>query len=79
MAPSRRPAIAVSSRPSTPAGPSPLSKAIPRSRPRNWAMQAAASVSWPTTSPMTRIVEPSGWPNTSYQSPPTCASGAAGT
>ena len=42
-------------------------------------MVAAAWVSWPTTSPMTRTVDPSGWANTSYQSPPTSASRAAGT
>ena len=29
---------------------------MPRSRPRSWPMAAAASVSWPTTSPMTSIV-----------------------
>jgi hypothetical protein len=42
-------------------------------------MQAAASVSWPTTSPMTRAVAPSGCSKTSYQSPPTWESWAAGT
>ncbi len=79
MACSPRPATAESSRRSTVAGPSVLSYAMPRSSPRSWAMSAAASVSCRTTSPMTTTVDPSGCAMTSYQSPPTWASRAAGT
>jgi hypothetical protein len=62
----------------TSAGPSPVLAAMPRSRPRTCPMAAAATVSWPMTSPMTIMVAPSGWRNASYQSPPTCAACAAG-
>src|SRR3954462_2466478 len=51
---------------------------MPRRSPRSWPIAAAASVSWPTTSPMTSMVAPPGWRNASYQSPPTRAASTAG-
>ena len=49
-----------------------------RSMLRTCAMPAAASRSWPTTSPITRAVAPSGRTNASYQSPPTWEACGAG-
>src|SRR4028118_316952 len=51
---------------------------MPRSSPRSCPIAAAASVSWPTTSPITSLVAPPGGRNASYQSPPTPAASAGG-
>src|SRR5690242_8142833 len=50
---------------------------MPRSRLRSWPITAAASRSWPATSPTVMHNAPSHTMNASYQSPPTNASCAA--
>jgi hypothetical protein len=60
-------------------GAAPSSAPMVRTMERIWPMAAAAAMSWPMTSPMTRTVAPAGWRKASYQSPPTSAARAAGT
>ena len=43
---------------------------MPRTSVLTWPIAAAASMSWPMTSPMTSTVSPSGCRKASYQSPP---------
>ncbi len=66
-----RAAMAWSRRVTVREGSSSRSTPKPRRIERTWPMTAAAAVSCPVTSPMTRQVAPSGLRKASYQSPPT--------